>query len=50
MLLDATAKMMDGRKITDVKLPFLARHALKFALKKSDATVIGDLLKRYQLI
>ncbi len=50
VLLDSTAKMMDGKKITDVKLPFLAKVAEKVVLKKISGTVIEDLLKRYHVI
>lgn len=49
-LLDATAKMMDGRKLTDMKLPFPAGVAAKAALKKAHGTVVEDLLIRYHLI
>jgi oleate hydratase len=50
VLLDSTAKMMDGKKITDIKLPFAAKVAKKIALKKVENTVIEDLLKRYRVI
>ena len=50
VLLDATSKMMDGKKIEDVKLPFAANLALKKGLKEVEGTVIEDLLKRYNLI
>ncbi len=49
-LLDATAKMMDGRKITDIKLPFGLNFVEKQALKKFDKTIIGELLEKYNLI
>lgn len=49
-LLDATSKMMDGKKITRVKLPFVARACEKVALKKIHGTVIEELLRRYHLI
>lgn len=50
MMLDATSKLMDGKKITDVKLPFAASLAEKVALKKIKGTVIEELLERYKLI
>ena len=50
VLLDATSKMMDGKKIEDVKLQFAANLALKKGLKEVEGTVIEDLLKRYNLI
>ena len=50
VLLDSTAKMMDGRKPIDMKLPFVANFAKKIALKKISGTVIEDLLKKYKII
>lgn len=49
-LLDSTSKMMDGKKLIDMKLPFMARLVEKKALKKVSGTVIEDLLKRYNII
>ena len=49
-LLDATSKMTDGKKISDIKLPMAANMALKTGMKKISGTVIEDLLKRYKLI
>ncbi|SHH47537.1 oleate hydratase [Sporobacter termitidis DSM 10068] len=49
-LLDATSKMMDGRKLTDMKQPFFLGIAEKAALKKISGTVIEDLLRRYHVI
>ena len=50
VLLDSTYKMMDGKKITDLKLPFAKELVLKKAIKATEGTVIEDLLKRYKLI
>ena len=50
VLLDSTSKMMDGKKLTDMKLPFAIELVAKKALKKVEGTVIEDLLKRYNLI
>jgi oleate hydratase len=50
VLLDSTAKMMDGAKPGDMKLPFPARIAKKAVLKKVKGTVVEDLLKRYKVI
>ena len=50
VLLDSTAKMMDGKKLTDVKLPFILNLVEKKILKKISGTVIEDLLKRYHVI
>ncbi len=50
VLLDSTSKMMDGKKLTDMKLPFVLSLVKKKALKKVSGTVIEDLLKRYKVI
>lgn len=50
VLLDSTYKMMDGRKLTDVKLPFIANLVEKKALKKIQGTIVEELLERYHLI
>ncbi|WP_418667377.1 oleate hydratase [Allofournierella sp.] len=49
-LLDATVKMRDGKKITDMKLPFMLRFVLNKALKKMHGTVIEELMQRYHVI
>ena len=50
VLLDSTAKMLDGKKLTDIKLPLGARLIEKRALKKISGTIIEELLERYKLI
>ena len=50
VLLDSTSKMMDGKKLSDIKLPFATEMIAKKGLKKVEGTVIEDLLKRYNLI
>lgn len=50
VLLDSTSKMLDGKKLTDLKLPFMANLIEKKALKKVSGTVIEELLERYKLI
>lgn len=50
VLLDSTSKMMDGKKVVDMKLPWTANIVKKIALKKVSGTVIEDLLKRYNII
>ena len=50
VLLDSTSKMMDGKKLTDIKLPLAASLAEKKAMKKISGTVAEDMLKRYNLI
>lgn len=42
--------MMDGKKLTDMKLPFLIKLIEKKALKKISGTMIEELLLRYHLI
>lgn len=49
-LLDATAGLMDGRKITDMKLGFAERVALDAVLKRIKGTVAERMLKEYGLI
>ena len=49
-LLDATVKMRDGKKITDMKLPFMLRFVMNKALKKMHGTVIEELMQRYPVI
>ena len=43
VLLDSTSKMMDGKKLTDMKLPFAAELVAKKALKKVEGTVVETL-------
>ena len=50
VLLDSTSKMMDGKKLTDIKLPLSASIAQKTMMKKVSGTVIEELLKKYNLI
>ena len=50
VLLDSTSKMMDGRKLTDIKLPLEESMARKRIMKKISGTYIEDLLKKYNLI
>ena len=50
VLLDSTSKMMDGRKLTEVKLPLIAGLLEKTALKKVSGTVIEEMLERYHVI
>ena len=49
-LLDATVKLADGRKVTEMKLPLSQRLALKAVLKKIKGTVIEKLLRDYNVI
>ena len=43
-------KMMDGKKLTEIKLPFGYRMIEKKALEKVEGTIIEEMLKRYNLI
>lgn len=49
-LLDSTSKMMDGKRVIDVKMPFIMSVIEKKALKAISGTIIEDLLKRYNII
>ena len=50
VLLDSTSKMMDGKKLTDIKLPFKYKLVEKKLMKEIKGTIIEELLKRYNLI
>jgi len=50
VLLDSTAKMMDGKKLIDKKLPFILNIVKKKVLKKIAGTVIEEILQRYHII
>ncbi|MBP8784590.1 MAG: oleate hydratase [Synergistaceae bacterium] len=49
-LLEATSKMMDGKKMTEMKVPFGFKFLEKRAIHKVKNTVIGELLRKYKLI
>lgn len=49
-LLNATVKLRDGKKITDMDLSLMERLALKEVLKKIQGTDIDKLLKEYHVI
>lgn len=49
-LLDATVKLRDGKKITDMKLGLLESIALKEVLKKARGTDVEKILKEYNVI
>ncbi len=50
VLLDSTSKMMDGKKIADMKLPFIVNIVKNKILKRISGTVIEDILRRYNII
>ena len=49
-LIDATVKLRDGKKLTDMDLPFIQRVALKEVLKKIEGTDLEKFLKEYNAI
>lgn len=50
MLMRVTSHMLDGRKITDLSLPFIQKIALKKGIKMLEGTTIGNMLKENKLI
>ncbi len=50
MLMRVTSHMLDGRKITDMSMPFIQKVALKKAIKMLEGTTIGNMMKENQLI
>lgn len=50
VLLDSTYKMMDGKKLSEIELPWLIKLIEKKGMKKIQGTVIEELLARYHLI
>jgi oleate hydratase len=46
-LIDATVKLRDGKKLTDMDLPFIQRVALKEVLKKIEGTDLEKFLKAF---
>lgn len=50
VLLDSTSKMMDGKKLIDMKVSFILNLVEKKLLKTISGTVVEDLLKRYNII
>jgi len=50
VLLDSTAKMMDGKKLTDMELPPAIQLAAATGVQKVSHTRIMQLLKEYKLI
>ena len=49
-LINATVQLRDGKKITDMELPFIEKIALKEVLKKIQGTDIEKFLKEYNAI
>lgn len=50
VLLDSTYKMMDGKKLSEIELPWMMKVIEKKGLKKIQGTVIEELLQRYHLV
>ena len=50
MPLDATVKLRDGKKITDMSFNLIERLALKKVMEKIKGTDIEKLLKAYSVI
>ena len=49
-LIDAAVKLRDGRKLTDMELPFVKKLALKEVLRKIEGTDLEKFLKKYNAI
>lgn len=49
-LLNATRYLLDGRKLTEMKLPLHLKIALRAGLDKLDGTTLMELLYRYDLV
>lgn len=50
VLLNSSSKMMDGKKLLDMKMPFLIKHLEKKGIERSKGTIIYELLKESGLI
>ena len=50
MLMRVSTHMLDGRKITDMKLPFIQKFALKKGLKMLKGTTLYEMMESYKLI
>lgn len=50
VLLDSTAKMMDGKKLTDMENPLVGKLMESGAVDIIMNTVVGDLIKKYNLL
>ena len=49
-LLKSSARLMDGKKLTDMKLPFVLRYLEKKGIEKSKGTIIYEMLRDAGLI
>ena len=50
MLMNSASRLMDGKKLADIKVPFIVRQLEKKAVEKSRGTIIHELLEQYVLI
>lgn len=49
-LLEASAHLMDGKKLEDLELPFLLKHLEKKGIEKTKGTMIYELLQEAKLV
>lgn len=50
VLLNSSARLMDGKKLYDLKLPFILKYLEKKGIEKTKGTMVYDLLKESGLI
>lgn len=50
VLMNSSARLMDGKKLTDLKLPFVLKYLEKKGIEKSKGTMIYELLRDSGLI
>ncbi len=50
VLLEAISKLLDGKKLVDIKLPLILNLVEKKLLNKIDGTVIDELFRKYNVI
>lgn len=50
MILSSSARLMDEKKLEDIKMPFLVKHLEEKAVENIKRTIIYNMLKEYGLI
>ncbi len=50
VLLSSSSRLLDGKKLYDLKMPFVLKHLEKKGIEKSKGTIIYDMLKESGLI
>ena len=50
MLMNSASRLMDGKKLADIKVPFIVRQLEKKAVEKSRGTIIHELLEQYFVV